>query len=182
MCFNQAKQGFTLIELLVVVLIIGILAAVALPQYQKAVEKSRAVQAFSLLKTVYQAAEHHYLETGEWPDSFDKLDVDVPWTGTTKYIEAWFPTKSNAEWSIQISTYGSRGVWLGRISGPYAGGGFAMYREAPASGVPTGQIVCVEGSSGNSVLNFSKATGDYCRKIFQGTEIPNGSASRYFTF
>ncbi len=79
------QQAFTLIELLVVVLIIGILAAVALPQYQKTVEKSKATQALTLLKTVGQAALTYQLANGEYPSSFDELAVEIPWTGTQRW-------------------------------------------------------------------------------------------------
>ncbi len=70
--------AFTLIELLVVVLIIGILATVAVPQYQKAVYKSRATEALTMLKAIVQAQEVYYLANNEYTNDIGKLDVEVP--------------------------------------------------------------------------------------------------------
>ena len=83
------KKGFTLIELLVVVLIIGILSAVALPQYQLAVEKSRISEALAIGKTLEQAMTVWVLNRGGYPsenieflgtDGNDELDISLPLT------------------------------------------------------------------------------------------------------
>lgn len=101
---RKGMVGFTLIELLVVVLIIGILASVAMPQYNKAVEKSRATQALAILKSLYAAQETYYMANGSYATSFDELDISVPWAGTTKWLNssASTDTLSNDKWSLQI--------------------------------------------------------------------------------
>ncbi len=73
-------RGFTLIELLVVVLIIGVLASVALPQYQRAVEKSRITEAVANLRAIANASELYYLENGSYPTNkdMDALSVEIP--------------------------------------------------------------------------------------------------------
>lgn len=73
------KKGFTLLELLVVVLIIGILASIALPQYTKAVEKAKLSEALTTLKSIEDSLYRLMYENDNLENpSFDILDIELP--------------------------------------------------------------------------------------------------------
>ena len=167
---NRGKKGFTLIELLVVVLIIGILAAVALPQYKKSVEKARVAQVIPLLKSVVNAQRRYFITNGKYAEKFDELDVTIPWTGTQKWnTNNSTDTRSNDDWSLQIfaDDAGNGQAKIGRLKGPYKGTGLFVYLHyTGTSGYKDNQIYCMEPKNTVYTPRWSGAQGEYCKKIF----------------
>ncbi len=71
------KKGFTLMELLIVVVIIGLLSAIAVPMYKKAVEKSKASEALTTMQAVAKSEHDWYLVKNNYTKDFAELDIDL---------------------------------------------------------------------------------------------------------
>ncbi|MEZ9865304.1 pilin [Vibrio sp. 10N.261.51.A4] len=72
------QKGFTLIELMIVVAVIGVLAAIAIPQYQKYVAKSEAASALATLTGLKTNAEAYTVENGVFPDATKSSAMGTP--------------------------------------------------------------------------------------------------------
>ena len=168
--YMNSSKAFTLIELLVVVLIIGLLAAVAVPQYQKAVEKSKAAQAITLLKSVQQAQQEYHLANGTYATTLAELAIDLPdWTDTTKVFPCTTSPYSNGEWSLQLCPGdGNTGyrMSVGRINGPYKGTGFFIHYNVTDDRLQNNVLYCGE-NHGSSGISFEESKGSYCKKIMK---------------
>ncbi|MBI5596920.1 MAG: prepilin-type N-terminal cleavage/methylation domain-containing protein [Elusimicrobia bacterium] len=80
----RARAGFTLIELLVVVLIIGILASIAIPQYFKVVERARIAEAEAFISQVKQAQERYLARQGNYiQTNADLTKLDITFSGSS---------------------------------------------------------------------------------------------------
>ncbi len=87
------KKGFTLLEMLIVMLLVGILSAVALPNYRKAIEKSKTAEATLTTKTILDAAMIYAAAYRKCPSALSDLDIRVSehgkyWNFAIKYYGA----------------------------------------------------------------------------------------------
>jgi len=162
------KKAFTLLELLVVVLIIGILAAIALPQYNKAIEKAKVAEGVNVIKTVARAADVYYLSNGNYPDKFADLDVEISWTGTVdggiweRYVT---DTRSNKDWSLQIFHAYSHNIAITRLAGKYEGVSLMWSFHQKLSSNPEFTLYCY--------AKNAQVAQDFCTRLMKGKSVDN---------
>ena len=148
--------GFTLIEVLVVVIIIAVLAAVAVPQYQKAVLKSRYSGLMPIANAVANAQEIYYMNHGRYADNnhIGDLDIKAPSGGVSAEIE--FNDGTDTRFDYVLAT---------RTDAP--GVAYVMYQKHSEQFPDT--IMC----EANDELN-SRATW-LCHDSLKGTPVETGS-------
>jgi prepilin-type N-terminal cleavage/methylation domain-containing protein len=141
---KNKEQGFTLIELLVVIIIIGILAAIALPSFLNQANKARQSEAQTYVSAINRGQQAYYLEKSEFAPTLDSVGVGIP--SVTEYYS----------YSVKDVTNKSATVDARAIQGlvkPYAGRVFVLEGN---EGALTGTILC-DGNAGEAPPDISKA-------------------------
>ena len=165
-CFCS-KEGFTLIELLVVVLIIGFLAAVAVPQYQKAVEKSRATELYALLASICQAQQVYYLANGEFTKDFKELDIEFPYDDGGKETTSF----EGGGYSWRKSGSGDGLFALKNYKDGLYGLGI-YYMASGVYNIPFGEPICITDAAGKAL--------EMCQSLGYNVEYADDGYRKYY--
>ena len=173
---NAARRlsgGFTLIELLVVVLIIGILAAVAVPQYQKAVRKARAAEYAAWVRRIVEAEQEFFMANGRYTGNIEELNIDYKHKWPTVTINA-NSTKSSALGELYMWTYSSYlfrvlvGEKITKYGSDSGGYGAQLHARDASKNYP---LTCAEYAC------YGVSPGSYCKELMgvTGEPVVNGS-------
>ena len=151
------KKGFTLVELLVVVLIVGILASIAMPNYTKSVEKARATEAMTMVKAINDAVYAYAAEKSACPPSFSKLLVEVPGDKISDTVVAgkYFVYILNAAINAPIPGTSCGGVVAQRSSGDV----YRIWNPYNADGKKQRTLAC--NGDTDKAIGICKALGIY---------------------
>jgi len=84
--FHNRQKGFTLIELMIVVVIIGILAALAIPRFMSATVKAKESEAKTILKQIYTLQDSYRQESGSYTVVLADIGFDPP--TNSRYVYA----------------------------------------------------------------------------------------------
>ena len=173
------KKAFTLIELLVVVLIIGILAAVALPKYERSVMKSRYAGLKPVTRSLAEAEEVFYMANGSYDDSADlsNLDVQKPNGGE---ISVEYSTTSGHDYvRASHNKINNRYTQYLKHSNNFAGN---IYCEADATDTKAQALCVAEGGAESGTKDGYKlylisgtSTGSFGYSFVSSSEIPGGT-------
>ncbi|MBO7605859.1 MAG: type II secretion system protein [Elusimicrobiaceae bacterium] len=184
------KQGFSLLEILVAILVIGILASLLLPMYNKMMERSHASEGIILLRRLYDSQKNYQIARGSFADSFKDLDFEFEGKKVTckqsNKSDCWgyYNTEGiqGNRWSVELEKGDNPSISVGLIGGPYAGAGFFIQLERK-SGVqyPLEKIACVENAKGRFTYKGEKDS--YCVGVIGGKLYPKapGTTSRKYT-
>jgi len=108
---TRGRKGFTLVELAVVIIIIGVLAAFAVPRFLDSVERSKAGEAFNYLSAIRTAQERYQIRMGTYCDDLTKLDIQMP---SPKYFTVAVPAAGSTgsledSWTLTLTRAGAAG-------------------------------------------------------------------------
>jgi prepilin-type N-terminal cleavage/methylation domain-containing protein len=150
MKLNRISKGFTLIELMVVIVIIGILVAIALPNFAAAQNRAKLAAVKSNAKTLQVAVESYNIDQGVYPDRFSNIMAGTgykvfknPFNGFSGLSD----TSSRGAWRVtEYGTVGSPGDLMNNFNDSWATKGLVLYIGLNTDGEATTTLMAADGN------------------------------------
>ena len=142
----NAQKGFTLIELMIVVAIIGILAAIAIPQYQNYVGRSNVAAAVQTLSSNKTGLENYVMENGFFPDGTSEA-VEEKKDAAGNITQAFVPDQRKKEGlGIVEPTFGN--ITLNQASKSSGAGAIRLKMNTGNPGIKDKEVQLLRNADG----------------------------------